>query len=82
VTKLLVIPEPEEGTRSVLVYEGEGTVVMRNPERETPVHICGSCEAPLLVGVGLAQLQNLVLRCKGCGAYNETVPGPGGLGVN
>jgi hypothetical protein len=81
-TKLLVIPQPEEGTRSVLAYEGEGTVAIRNPERETPVHTCGACEAPLIVGMGLAQLQNVVLRCNGCGAYNETIPGPGGPGVN
>jgi hypothetical protein len=81
-TKLLVIPEPEEGTRSILGSEGEGTVVMQNPERETPVHTCGSCEAPLLVGVGPAQVQNIVLRCNACGAYNETMPGPGGLTAN
>jgi uncharacterized Zn finger protein len=69
--RLMVIPEPEQGTRSVLVYTGEGTVVMRGPGNV--VMECGNCGVPLLEGVKVAQIQNLVFRCPSCGSFNETL---------
>lgn len=74
--KLRVIPEPESDTRSVLVYEGEGTVVMRGEETGF-VHACGGCDAPLIVDVRPGQIVNLVFRCSACGAYNESSGIPG-----
>ncbi len=68
---LAVIPEPEPDTRSVLVYTGEGTVVMRGDGNLTIE--CGNCKAPLVVGLNTSQLQNLVLKCPQCGEFNETL---------
>lgn len=69
--RLAVIPEPEPNTRSVLIYTGEGTVVMRGPGNVTME--CGNCGAPIIVGVKTSQLQNLVFKCPNCGAFNETL---------
>jgi uncharacterized Zn finger protein len=66
-----VIPEPEANTRSVLIYEGEGTVVMKGPGNV--IMECGNCGVPLVEGVAVNQLQNLVFRCPNCGEYNETL---------
>lgn len=71
--RLAVIPEPEEGSRSVLVWKGKGTVAMRGPGNLTMV--CGNCAAPLIVGWKVQQLHNIVFKCAGCAAYNETVEG-------
>jgi hypothetical protein len=68
---MAVIPEPEPGTRSVLHYTGEGTVMMRGEGQTTLV--CGKCAAPLAVGVQVTALQSLVITCKNCGSYNETL---------
>jgi len=69
--RLAVIPEPEPNTRTVLLYTGEGTVVIRG---SGPVTMdCGNCGAVLAQNVEMGQLQNLVLRCKNCGAFNETL---------
>lgn len=81
--KLNVIPEPAPDTRSVLRMQGEGTVVIRVEDAERPVHTCGACDAPLIVGLGLLHIQNVVLRCNGCGAFNETTdPGPARPALN
>ena len=78
--KLRVIPEPEEGTRAIFVSKKpDVTVLMFVEGRDKPVHTCGSCDAPLVIGMGLMQLQGVVLQCNGCGAYNETMTSPGNL---
>jgi len=69
--RMHVIPEPEPDTRSVLVYTGEGTVVMRGSGNVTME--CGNCGVPLLVGVKVAQFRDLVFRCPNCDQYNETL---------
>jgi len=73
--KLHVIPEPAEGTRSVIIREGEGTAVFRNDDGPNVVMDCGACDARLVQGVPVGQIENVVVRCNGCGAYNETVEG-------
>jgi hypothetical protein len=70
--QLRVIPEPEPNTRSVIVFTGEGTVVMRGPKPNIVME-CGNCAASLVEGVPVANLQSLVLRCPNCGAFNETL---------
>ena len=65
------IPEPEEGTRSVLVpthggpaREGEGSVT----------YYCERCAADLIRNVALGQIQGgLVVKCL-CGAFCEIRP--------
>ena len=69
--KLMVVPEPEPNTRSVLLYTGEGTVAMRGPGNV--VMECGNCGVPLIEGVPVGSLQNLVFHCQSCGAFNETL---------
>jgi predicted RNA-binding Zn-ribbon protein involved in translation (DUF1610 family) len=69
--KLMVIPEPETNTRTVLIYQGQGTIMMSGPGNS--VMECGNCGAPLIQGVAVSQIQNLVFRCASCGQYNETM---------
>ncbi len=70
--RLRVIPEPEEGTRAILVKGGdeEGTVYIRG-EHTGRVHVCGACDAPLMEGVSREQVGDAVLQCPACGAFNE-----------
>jgi predicted RNA-binding Zn-ribbon protein involved in translation (DUF1610 family) len=69
--RMRVIPEPEEGTRTVLKYVGEGTVIMSGPGNV--IMECGNCGVPLIEGLSVAQIQNLVFPCPSCGAFNETL---------
>ncbi len=69
--QLMVIPEPEPNTRSVIVYTGEGTVVMKGPGNA--IMECGNCGVPLIEGVPVANIRNIVFRCPSCGAFNETL---------
>ncbi len=68
--KLRVIPEPEPGTRSVLV--SEDVQVIMTGELKGVAYDCGSCGLPVIKGVMPGQVRNIVIRCTGCGAYNET----------
>ena len=70
--RMVVIPEPAPGTRSVINYQGEGTLIFSGAGAGTTM-ICGKCGAPLVQGMRIDQLQGLVLRCKACGSYNETL---------
>lgn len=69
---LTVIPEPDPGARAVFVHTGEGTVVFSGREGGL-AQCCGTCGAPLIVGCGADQLHGIVLKCNGCGAFNEVV---------
>ncbi|MEX1133756.1 MAG: hypothetical protein WED83_02810 [Acidimicrobiia bacterium] len=68
---LAVIPEPEPNTRSVLIRSGEGTVVMQGEGKV--ILECGNCHEPLVQGIEMKQLKNLVFKCNNCGVYNETL---------
>lgn len=68
---LRVIPEPDPGTRAVFVYEGEGTTVITGLETGLSLD-CGKCGASLVRGVHRAAVSGIVLRCKECGAFNDT----------
>jgi len=69
--QLCVIPEPDPNTRTVFIYSGEGTVVMRGVETGLSMN-CGKCSAPLVQGIPRNRILGVVLKCKGCGAFNET----------
>lgn len=69
-TKMRTIPDPEF-TRSTIQREGEGSVVFRGPQIGL-VYVCGSCGAPVLDGVPGSHVVDLILRCNGCGAFNES----------
>lgn len=69
--KLVVIPKPAHNTASIFEYTGKGTVVFRGNEVGLAL-ICGNCLSHLTEGIPRQNIQNIVLRCNGCGEYNET----------
>jgi hypothetical protein len=69
--RLKVIPEPDPNTRTIFVYDGDGTVVMSGFASGLSMN-CGKCDSPLVRGLNRGQITDVVLRCKGCGAFNET----------
>src|SRR5258708_3232843 len=67
---LAVIPEPAEGTPSVLMSVGPAGMPLFIGQG--PVDFaCGACGSILMAGLDLGQVTNTVLACKNCGAYNE-----------
>ena len=67
IIKLSIIPEPPEGSRTVIeskvspAFKGEGEVD----------YMCGSCGALIAEKVRLGQIRNIVVHCPKCGQYNE-----------
>lgn len=69
---LKVIPEPAEGTRTVIdtssdlkgpAFTGQGEVN----------YLCGECGLMLAEGMeSAAQISNMVIRCWRCESFNET----------
>lgn len=68
--RLATIPEPDPGTRSVFEKTSDGSVVFRSHNSETAL-ICGNCEAHLVEGLGVGQIQGVVIKCNVCGEFNE-----------
>jgi hypothetical protein len=71
--KLAVIPEPAPNTRSVLILDAPGTILLRGKDAPNLILECGLCDSPLIVGMRTSQVENLVVKCNGCGAFNETI---------
>jgi DNA-directed RNA polymerase subunit RPC12/RpoP len=61
--------EPAPNTRAVLVPTHDGPVFQGSAETS---YVCGRCGHVLLKGVGPGHIQNMVIKCKPCGAYNDT----------
>ena len=72
--KLHVIPEPAEGTRSVLIKTNPGLVISAT-DAPNVVMDCGACGERLIQGCRSNQVVNIVLRCTACGVFNESVEG-------
>lgn len=68
--ELKIIPEPDPNTRTVFIYDGEGTICFSGYEVGLEL-VCGSCESQLVIGIPKANIENIVIRCKNCGNYNE-----------
>jgi hypothetical protein len=65
-----VIPEPQPGTASVLVYAHKGKhVIIRSTSDHN--YLCGSCQNVICERVALGQISNLVFKCPNCGAFNR-----------
>lgn len=72
VIPLHVIPEPERGTRSVMVRApGDDTVFFRSTDLGVEM-VCGKCKAPLIVGMDVSRVRRMVFQCARCQSYNET----------
>lgn len=69
-----VIPEPARGKRSVLVASRPDDPTYRFYQGGNDVSLlCGQCGRELVTGLQDAmQLQSVVLRCPGCGAFNDS----------
>jgi hypothetical protein len=46
---------------------------MRGKDAPNLILECGLCDSPLIVGMRTSQVENLVVKCNGCGAFNETI---------
>lgn len=67
--QLRTIPEPSEGTRTVL--ELKGLFPAFKGKGETDI-VCGHCGQVLIEGIGgEAVIKNIVIKCPNCGNYNE-----------
>ena len=72
--RMLVIPEPASGTRTVLVQGGADRMADHRPMFTGDASVdqlCGGCGRVLVDGVPLGQLRSAVLCCGRCGAFNE-----------
>ena len=66
---LRVIPEPEPRTRAVLKpKKGVLPVIKGNYDLDL---LCGKCKITLVKGILEGQIENIVIRCPNCKAYNE-----------
>jgi cytidine deaminase len=68
-TQLKVIPESEVKGRAVLTKkDGDNVIVRGNGEYS---YTCGNCQQVLLENISDNQIQNMILKCGSCGAYNN-----------
>jgi len=66
---LKVIPEPEPNSRAILVPpRGVSPVIKGTGDLDL---LCGQCNEKLVEGIVEGQVQNIVIRCPKCNAYNE-----------
>jgi hypothetical protein len=69
--KLLVVPEPAERTRTVLL-QASAPPLFAGEEPEAPDYVCGRCDSALIAKTTKLWLLNIVIKCFNCGAYNDT----------
>ena len=66
-TKTRIIPEPKEGTRSVLAPKEAPAV--KGQDSSGPNVLCGSCDTVLIEDAAEARFVDEVLKCPSCGAF-------------
>jgi DNA-directed RNA polymerase subunit RPC12/RpoP len=66
--KMTVISEPEPNTRSVFEPTFKGRLIKGSGPLS---YKCGKCGATLLRHVEYKQVMNMVVKCGGCGSFNE-----------
>jgi len=69
------VPEPDPGSASVFHYIGEGTILMQGYDSEVSLD-CGNCGASLIVGLRPHQISEIIVKCNGCGSFNDTSTNP------
>lgn len=65
--KAHIIPEPAEGTRTVIAPAAMPAI---KGEGDTN-YLCANCDTKIVEKVGKGQIRNIVIRCSVCGNYNE-----------
>lgn len=76
---LLVIAEPEEGTRAVFVLTDDAAAAAYPIKGGAKIPyrlVCGACGRWLVGGFQRAQMNGVVIRCPECGAFNDTAIQP------
>ena len=59
--------------RCLIDAAADRTVAFQGDAVDAPILCCGHCEAELVVGVDRHRLTNMVMECKRCGSYNDTL---------
>jgi predicted RNA-binding Zn-ribbon protein involved in translation (DUF1610 family) len=63
-----VIPEPAEGSRSVLFTNSPGPIMEGAGPR---TYQCGTCGKTLIKRIRAMQVVDIVFKCGKCGSFNE-----------
>ena len=63
-----VIPEPEEGSRSVLFSDSLEPIIEGAGPR---TYQCGTCGETLIKRIRVMQVVHIVFKCAECGSFNE-----------
>lgn len=66
--RMTVIPEPKPNTRIVMVLDFKGPMMKGTGSLN---YVCGVCGDVMLEGIAPKQVQNIVIKCFGCGVYNS-----------
>ena len=66
---LTVVVEPEPGTRAVIDRRSESSIAYRGRENGN-TYVCGSCAAPLIVGLDIGKFHGVVIKCSHCKSFN------------
>jgi hypothetical protein len=66
--RMTLIPEPAPNTQAILSPTLKGPVMWGKGPLS---YMCGFCATTLLQDVEYKQVQNIVIKCFGCGAFNE-----------
>lgn len=65
-----VIPEPAQGTASVLVFSKKGPYAIINGQGSDN-YLCGACQNVICMNVDRGQIINLVFKCPNCDSFNR-----------
>jgi hypothetical protein len=68
--KLKVIPKPGSGTRIVFApFSPEPLYI--GDDGSAPDYICGNCGCVFMTKVNTLMLDNIIIKCPRCGAFND-----------
>jgi hypothetical protein len=69
--ELRVIPEPQDAARPIVAPADAAALNVIGGFDGAPDFVCGSCGRVLTRGARRAEIVRFVLRCGGCGAFND-----------
>lgn len=65
---LRIIPRPAANTRTVVMKAAAPVITGRGG---STAYRCGGCRLTLVKGIQKARVINVVIRCPGCGSFND-----------